>query len=306
MKLFLLKIIKFFLIIVVCYLVLFKLSNYLFVTKYSSVFPAFIIDKYNKVKIKGNEKRLLIIGGSNTIFSIDSELLEKKIGIPVVNLGMVFNTGYEFQQNFIKKYSQNGDIVLYIPEFENYRGEGKYGANVINTALIFKPQLIELFGFKNRINFLKEGFKPLMLPILKYLQADSISSTFNRSHFNSYGDFTYVLHKKSKIKDTPASSYLKNMFLSDTFKNDLNHFYESLESKGVKLFITFPVYSKNFIDKKVMKYADSLVQNNPIFIGNLKENLFEEKLFYDNFYHSLTKARTIYTINLTTYLKDAI
>ncbi|MGB7518946.1 MAG: hypothetical protein WA896_04870 [Spirulinaceae cyanobacterium] len=62
-------------------------------------------------------RRLIITGGSGAHYTINSELLEKELGIPVINLGIDGPVGLDVILPSVLKQVQPGDIVLLIPEY---------------------------------------------------------------------------------------------------------------------------------------------------------------------------------------------
>jgi|TARA_B110000967_G_C18755128_1_gene494924 hypothetical protein len=306
MKLFLIKNLKYLLFFFIAYILMFSTSSVLLKTKYSNVFTSFVIDKHKAIATKGNSKRIVLMGGSNTIYSINSSMLEKELEVKVINSGFVYNTGYEFQLNFLKKYTKEGDIVLYIPEFSYYSGNGKHGGNFIFNALLSEPNLVSLLGSQNLINFLKKGSKSTMTPIFNYITNKPILSEIKRSDFNSYGDLIYHLDKKTKLDKVRSYPIVKTIHFSKNFQNDIDELEHNLKEKNVQFFITYPVYAKNFISNKVLRITDSLVAVDDTFIGSLKDNLFDDDMFYDSPFHASNQARHIYTKNLIKYLRNVI
>lgn len=306
MKHFIIKFFRYLLVSAFIYILLLKVSNYLLQTKYSNIFSGFVIDKYKNITRNYNENRLILMGGSNTIFSIDSNLLEKELKMKVINSGFVFNTGYQFQLNFLKNHAKKGDLIIYIPEFDYYSGKGKFGSNFINNALLTEPKLLPSLGYVNTINFFKSGFKSAMEPVFSFAKRKSIPSQIKRTDFNKYGDLVYHLEKKCKLEKVKSYPIIQNMNFSSVFMDNINSLDLILKKKEIRLYITFPIYSKNYITKKVISNLDSLTNNNSKFIGSMKENLFENTMFYDSPYHALKKAREIYTRNLIKTLQNVI
>jgi hypothetical protein len=68
--------------------------------------------------IKG--RKVIIIAGSNALFGVDSENLERLIGIPVVNFATHAGLSLDFHISIALKYAARGDIVLMPMEFDYY------------------------------------------------------------------------------------------------------------------------------------------------------------------------------------------
>ena len=307
MVLFLKKMFKYFIGIVSIYLFLFFISSYVLNEKYPDFFTAFIKDKYNAInRISSAKKRIVIVGGSNCIYSINSKKIEEVLGVKVINSGFVYNVGYEFQLNFVKKYTRKGDLVLYIPEFNNYSEQGKLGTSFLYRSILFEPKILLIIGKENFLNFLKNGFKYILEPLLSLLKKDYIDWPIKRNSFNFHGDLTYHLGKESKLKEVRAYSRIKEFVVSDSFIENLDETEKILKEKEVGFVVTYPVFSKNHISSDVIKVTDSLSFFNTKFKGSLEKNLFEDYMFYDSPFHALDEARDIYTENLIKILKNAI
>src|SRR5690349_143143 len=61
--------------------------------------------------------KILIIGGSNALFGFDSEILEKLLGEPVVNLAGHAGLALNFHANMALKHAKTGDTVIMPLEF---------------------------------------------------------------------------------------------------------------------------------------------------------------------------------------------
>ncbi|HAC62955.1 MAG TPA: hypothetical protein DCF68_05320 [Cyanothece sp. UBA12306] len=74
---------------------------------------------FNKIALAAQVKtspRLIILGGSGAHYSINSEVLEQKLGISVLNMGLDGPVGLNVILPSILKVVRPGDIVLLIPE----------------------------------------------------------------------------------------------------------------------------------------------------------------------------------------------
>jgi hypothetical protein len=74
---------------------------------------------YEKVAIAAEikaPKRLILIGGSGVHHSFDSKLLEEKLGVPVINLGLDGPIGLNVLLPSVLPSVRQGDVVLFIPE----------------------------------------------------------------------------------------------------------------------------------------------------------------------------------------------
>lgn len=76
---------------------------------------ASITSKHRRLDALGSPK-LVVIGGSNVAFGIDSRTLQVNIGIPVVNMGLAAGVGLPFMLREVEDRISSRDIVLLAPE----------------------------------------------------------------------------------------------------------------------------------------------------------------------------------------------
>lgn len=65
-------------------------------------------------------KKIVLVGGSNLSFGIDSTLIEAQTGCPAVNMGMNGYFGVRFILNEVTNELNRGDIVVIAFEYDNY------------------------------------------------------------------------------------------------------------------------------------------------------------------------------------------
>src|SRR5258708_4717199 len=97
-------------------------------------FMAAMIDKHNRLNsIKG--PRLIFVGGSSTAFGMNSEGIQKKMKMPVINMAIIAGLGLDFILNETAAEMREGDIVVLSPEYY-LDVEGSYELKVF-TAKCF-------------------------------------------------------------------------------------------------------------------------------------------------------------------------
>jgi hypothetical protein len=80
-------------------------------------FFAALKDKHIRLETIPSPK-MIIIGGSNIAFGVDSTLIEKKFHVPVVNMGVCYLFGLRYILEEIKDSVKPGDTIVLIPEYE--------------------------------------------------------------------------------------------------------------------------------------------------------------------------------------------
>src|SRR5438105_4157685 len=89
-----------------------------------SDFMAAIIDKHKQIDIIKSPK-IILGGGSNLAFGIDSKKLETAFNMPVINMGLHAGLGLTFILNELKYSIKKNDIVFLSIEY-GLGKEGKY------------------------------------------------------------------------------------------------------------------------------------------------------------------------------------
>ena len=85
-------------------------------------YMAAMIDKHERANQIGSPK-IVIAGGSNIAFNIDSERVQDELKIPVVNIGLNVGLGLNFILKELKDISEENDIVfLFLTHFEDLDG----------------------------------------------------------------------------------------------------------------------------------------------------------------------------------------
>jgi hypothetical protein len=64
------------------------------------------------------EEKIVIMGGSNALFGLESELIEERLGITTVNLSLHAGFPLEYHFDFVRQHLRGGDTLIVSPEFE--------------------------------------------------------------------------------------------------------------------------------------------------------------------------------------------
>ena len=235
--------------------------------------------------------RIILVGGSNLSFGIDSQLLKDSLKMNPINTGIHAMLGLMYMINSTKKYIRPGDVIIVSPEYDHYFGKYAYGGNeLLRTVMDVSPNNITELSFRQWSN------------ILRYLPEYSISkfkfkeynfkiekdNVYLRSSFNKYGDvFRHWNLKKEKFQ--PAL-IINGNFNPDVISQLIN--YEKLvKAKGAKLYVTYPCYQSSSFDNtndKVKIVERELLKSHLLIIGTPQRYRFDDCLMYNTPYH-LTK-----------------
>lgn len=282
-----------------------------------------LINKYFKPFILQHTKgsRIIIESGSNSLYALDSYMIEKEFNIQTINLSDA--AAYPLKQKLlrIEKDLNKNDVILLPLEWKYY--------SRIELGNYFRNNLLGKLNYYYNFN---SNFEELVqignTPFLKFVknikykyklsqnQHKYLEKNIEKFYKNKRG--TRVNNKKFSSRLTMTcdeylfSKQLKNGFeLSDTFKENIQ-IIKRLQTKSKQIIFTWPTvasddcYSKEYrpkIDKFVIKIKKYLADNGIQIIGNPYDNKFSTKEVADTYYHVKSDAKKVRTKQLISLIK---
>lgn len=257
--------------------------------------------KYIEVSSKNN---IIIIGGSNVLMGIDSELMEDKLDYNIVNMGINAGIGLRFMINDIKHYIKKGDIIVICSEYAHYTGK----LNGESALLFLLKQIPSEFKYisKENIPAIIDGFpyflRSQLAGILKGMEVDSLQ---NRKSLNKNGDII------SHINISESNFSFTNSNFGD-IDNEvfgvLNEFYEYTKNIGTDVVISYPsIFDEVFYNwKDDIENLDKLLRENTNIdiISDYNNYKFTNNEMFDSIYHLNGEGRKNRTEQLIKDLKD--
>ncbi|MBP6385557.1 MAG: hypothetical protein KA327_02955 [Pseudarcicella sp.] len=271
-------------------------------TKGNENYWASIEDKH-EVLNKTKAPRILIAGGSNMAFGINSALIESDFDMPVINLAIHEDLGLNFIAKELEKNIQKGDVAILGLEYQA-NNSGKTEAK----GLAYKFAKDTDWSLGNFFFGIKSHAFNLFKSLLYYLGNYSESYNYkllSRKNFNKKGDFEghfgqnklFILDSLTPIDDDFDSKISK-----------LNKLNESVLNKGATIYFVYPCLAESAFEKNY-EILDNIHQElikelkMPI-LGIPQDFVLDDGYFYDNIYHTDKKGRQIRTSRLISLLED--
>ena len=254
--------------------------------------------------------RIILAGGSNLAFGIDSKKIEFEIGLPVVNMGLHAGTGLKFFLDNIKPYIGKDDILIISLEYSQFYNNNIYGGGPLIEVLNFVPEEINNLNVKQ----LKAIFK-YFFEFIKWKNMSIIKEILNREggvyskdSFNKYGDV--IAHLNLESQDISKESILNNCdkINYESFKY-LNNFFKYVENNGAKAYVSFPCIPQTQYMKSLNKIEEiyEIFQENSFnLISTPNQYVFPDNLFFDTVYHLNQKGRNIRTKTIINDIKKIL
>lgn len=283
---------------------------------------AAVLDKDSLVRRTASPK-IILVGGSNLAFGIDSHMMEDSLHVNVVNMGLYAKLGLRYMLAQAKPYIRAGDIIIVVPEYDQFYGNFANGDNTLNTALLYAPadrlgDFIKSYSvidvvLRPRVERARRAFLELAAASIgrkdQYFPPDT-NPVYNRHSFNDLGDVVSHLNLKSM---DPDSIYVRPLPPLKTFNaktiDDLNDVAETARRAGARSYFMFPSFMQRawvVSDKQVDSLTFRLRKDMKMpFIGTPQDFVFPDTMFYNTRFHLNRIGRAERTVKMIDILRAA-
>lgn len=261
--------------------------------------------------------RIIITGGSNVAFGIDSELIEEYFQLPVINHGLVVGLGVTPIKE-LRDYIKPGDVIVISLEYYNFSNSASfYGfPEYLADWIEFSPERIKYLNHPLReapsmINIILQRKLNRQLNFYLYGQSlEEMRGLYTGDQFNSYGDFIGHLNLDPESQSAIGSSAYPLTTLDEayTFLADFNQyalahgarvFYEPQPNRYTNCEATG--------DKELDNFYRTLQRKTSIRVLTSSDQLcMPDEYFFDTPYHLNATGREFRTQRLIRNLKIAL
>ena len=268
---------------------------------------AALIDKQSRLDTLSG-RRVIIVGGSNAFYGMDSKLISDQLHVEVVNMGLFAGFGLDFMLNQLKGHLRKDDIVLFSIEYllklkpspkakESIVKYFPLGPKILNEQTKIGDALV------NKIKLNVESLQNIALKPFK-----SKSTTFIQTReMNIYGDaIGYLNFKKPDHPDF-------NSKIEYSKWEGINEIYEFVLNSGLSVdhfyFVYPPIPNTYFQTNKevISKIEQDLTQNKFIkILCKPSDMVYPDSLFFDTNYHLHVEGRQVRSNKIAEFLKQNI
>ncbi len=285
------------------------------------------------------QKKVIVAGGSNVLFGIDSETLSETVGFPVLNLATHGAHDIRFYEYQIEKHTKEGDIVVLPLEFEFYERTTKFSNWQANNYLSWGKDFFIWMPIVSKFQFI-HALDPKMvftgLSSKLFGGDDSIlvdESTIvdritelNNTEGEKWRDYSYeslTIYGDMNVGERVMNSRFQNentlhykIIESPTadFISSVLRIKRTIEDKNATFVLTWPATIKNaafnfenrLINKKILSLKDSLTSNGINMSCHPASFNFKFSYFFDSVYHLNNMGSQVRSINLANCIKNEI
>ena len=273
--------------------------------QYTHEYTASFIDKIHRLEsIK--EAKIVLVSNSNLAFGIQSDLIERKLGMPVVNLGLHGGLGNAFHERMPLFNLTEGDIIVIAH------------LTYDDDDVISDPELA-LLTVENYFRFWKifraKDFPRIICTVPKYaykclfrfiIHADKEPASptcYARSAFNEYGDNIFPRDEEAG----ESKPELRHPSVNTICMKRINAFYKFCKAKRVSVVIAGAPIVSGLPDFNMEEYRQ--FQNDvetlaecPV-ISDFTDYVFDKKYFYGGALHMTNEGARLRTEQLITDLQ---
>lgn len=267
--------------------------------------------KYERLKsVKG--KKIVVIGGSSVAFGLRSDIMEKELGLPVVNFGLYANLGTKYMLDVAEDYIGDGDIVIIAPEQNRQALSLYFNAEAVWNSVDGCYKILTDISSDNASDMAGGFFKFVSGKFSYWTKGEKPcpSGVYNVKSFNKAGDIVYPREynvMKGGYDAGMPISFDKSV-MSGEFINYLNDYRATLVKRGAKVLYSFCPMNESAIadgsDQAQREYYDYLTRKLDFsVIGNPESHALESDWFYDSNFHLNDAGAVYYTTILAQELK---
>ena len=292
--------------------------------QYTNTFVGELDDKFERLT-SIDEPKVVVVGGSSVAFGLESELLEKYMGMPVVNFGLYAALGTKVMLDLSKAGINEGDIVVLAPELDAQTMSMYFNSETTLQATDDKPSMLRYVGPEHYFSLLGSlwGHVGQKLEYQK-TGAPNPSGVYNGNNFNEYGDLEY--ERPSNVMalyyDPNTMINLNESILDDEFIDYLNEYIEYCEKRGARVYYSFcPMNHMALADDTTSESIAAFEKTIDKRIGcklisKINDYILAPGYFYDTNFHlndAGSKYRTLqlaedlmFELNMTTLIEEEL
>lgn len=254
--------------------------------------------------------RLILVGGSNLSFGIDSQMLKDALHVNPINTGIHANLGLKYMMDSTAPYIQPGDIVVLVPEYSQYFGDRAYGSEELLRMVVDVDRShmgsLSLKQWANIIPYVPTvAFSKLRVSEYSFVPKKQ-AGVYERRSFNQYGD----AYMHWKLKREPFDAYAPwTEPLNDAVIDDIVVFQQQVQARGGVLYISFPGFqdiSYQHVSALTQLVEAKLRAQNFQILGTPERYAIPDAFMYNTPYHLLKPGVDLRTERLIEDLRNAL
>ena len=287
-----------------------------------------ILDKHKRLATL-KAPRIIFVGGSAAAFSLDSVKFEKAFQVPVVNMGLHADIGLRWMLAEVKPFLGHGDLVVVVPEFEQFENNLNGSGAILIETLLTLPGALNYVESLQQVKTVPEALIPKIVSNVRWSVKRNVGGSglqptsepwYQRSAFNEQGDDVAHLQPENAelVRHAMERGHARVLRQSQDsvqgFHDEeaaiaaLNRFGSVASQRGARTLFAYPCSPDLFIDKNrtALDGLDSRLRRSIRFdvVNSLESVALPADHFFDTRYHLGRHGRDQCTERLITALRS--
>jgi hypothetical protein len=263
------------------------------------------------------QKKLLVVGGSASMFGVRSPDLASAFDLPTVNLGVNAGLGtYEVPAR-VDKWIEPGDLVVMPLEYRLLLWDGVPSYVTLSWALEH-PETLRRWSAKSLLWGLWS--LPLKRVFEVYLSNKAMPrglGPYGAHRLDQWGDQTRTAAtfrsdvQRQALADLPAERYDELYAVTSTGLNEWHYWWRRWQERGACLVVVPPPFMRSpaYASPSFSAFFDAIpqrvMQRGVTYLGHPRDGFFPVEAMFDTNYHLTDESRDIYTRRLIASLRSS-
>lgn len=263
--------------------------------------------------------KIVLIGGSNLAYGIDSAILEQETKCPVVNMGMNGYLGARLMLAEATPFLKKSDIVVISLEYQNFFNS--IDGNNTDQLMLAKanPEVWSYLSPQQQwraIVGLPLVAQQKLFRLIRSAMSFNDGSNFDMSEqietfagFNKYGDLTSHLALEWPYDDTDRFELSKRTPDPDIVPL-LQSFTAKMSERGVKTIYSYSPLKRDFYqahEKAIDALHARMTAGGAVTVPQPPTTfVYDSPLFFDSIYHLNVKGRPLRSKQLAADIRNAV
>jgi hypothetical protein len=254
--------------------------------------------------------RLILVGGSNLSFGIDSRVLADELGVNPVNTGLHATLGLRYMMASTLPYVRRGDVVVLVPEYSHYYGDRAYGGEeLLRTVVDVDRRSIATLTpaqWANVARYLPKLALTKLRPAEYTHRQGAEPGVYERRSFNRYGDAVahWGLPREPFAPNEPAPGAFNGRVVEDIRK-----FEARVRARGAVLYLSFPgLQAASFANLRgqIAEVDAKLREAGFVILGTPQRYAIPEEFMFNTPYHLTRQGADLRTRRLVADLRERL
>jgi hypothetical protein len=262
-------------------------------------------------------RKIVLVGGSNLPYGVDSKMLQRETGCPVVNMGMNGYFGVRYMLEEVKARINPSDIVVLSFEYDNlYKSVD--GTPTSHFAIIKAyPTVFTYLSTEQKLKTIAAIPAIAQTKVMRLISEliDAVKRPLTGKSYRAEGpaDMNVIESLKSFTPEGDIVGHLgvvwpysreeavvpKGATIVPEMAALMHGFAEEMQKRGVPVVVSYTPFMREAYDKLKGDLArfDTMIKSSPPLIAPSPPSAFayDEDLFFDTVYHLNERGRPLRT-----------